>query len=322
MLEPSNGVIAYEEADDAPDAVSTPPEAGAGEAPTTDAATQQNATPPASGHDRVNADGEASPGRARPQIYDHHLPSDKHGNLIDNNGTIVARAGTERAYYEAARNAMRRVRDAGDELDRADAELRAYRDSATAPDKFKLAPTEAVAAMEWAALYKSNPEQAVKELLADAAARGINVPGLGIDAVAIQKMIKDSVAPFAADREAERVQMETRRAGEQEWNTLTQDFPWLVHHDAAFAGLLQKHPNMTPTQIALRVEREAGQRGIDLYNRAAPQEQRVNRAATPAQTTNGSMTPQAPMREAPVASGNTRDRIRALMKQYNFNMER
>jgi hypothetical protein len=310
------------ETEHASDANSASQEAGAGaqaEGDTVDAS-RGNAQSGADGD--ADAGGEGQAGRPKPQIYDQHLPSDKYGNLVDPSGRIVARAGNERAYYEAARNAMRRTREAGSELDRMDAEIRAYREAATAPDRFKLSPTEAIAGMEWASLYKSNPEQAVKELLADAAARGISIPGLGIDTAAMQKMIKDSVAPFVADREAVVQQEQAMKEGQREWESLTQEFSWLPQHEAAFANLLQQHPQMTPMQIALRIEREANARGIDLYNPQRQEPQRINRATTPAQTTSGSMTPQAPVREAPVTGNSTRDRIRALMKQHNFSMER
>lgn len=322
MMNAGGTEISYDEAQQSSDADSTPQEAGAGTQEQNVATDAARSDPQAGGDGDADAGGEAQPGRAKPQIYDQHLPSDKHGNLVDPSGRVIARAGNERAYYEAARNAMRRTREAGAELDRMEAEIRAYREAATAPDKFKLAPTEAVAAMEWGALYKSNPEQAVKELLADAAARGISIPGLGIDTAAMQKMIKESVAPFVADREAVQQQERAMQEGQREWESLTQEFSWLPQHEAAFASLLQQHPQMTPMQIALRIEREATARGIDLYNPQRQEPQRVNRATTPAQTNSGTMTPQAPVREAPVTGNNTRDRIRALMKQHNFSMER
>lgn len=323
MMNAGSAEIESDAIEQTSDADSTTQEAGEGAQAESNPADAARGDANVDGEGDTNVGGEGSAGRAKPQIYDQHLPSDKYGNLVDPQGRIVARAGNERAYYEAARNAMRRIREAGSELDRADAELRAYRDAATAPDKFKLAPTEAVAAMEWAALYKSNPEQAVKELLADAAARGISIPGLGIDTAAMQKMIKESVAPFVADREAVVQQERAMQEGQREWESLTQEFSWLSQHEAAFANLLNQHPNMTPMQIALRIEREASARGIDLYNPTRHETpQRVNRATTPAQTTSGSMTPQAAVREAPVTANNTRDRIRALMKQYNFSMER
>jgi hypothetical protein len=175
--------------------------------------------------------------------------------------------------------------------------------------------------MEWGALYKTNPEQAIKELLADAAARGLNIPGMGLEAAALQKMLKETVAPFVKDRETATQEAEALEQGQREWNALTEEFGWLPRHADAFAQLLQQHPNMTPMQIALRIEREANARGIDLHNPQS-QERRVNRATTPAQTTSGTLTPQAVTQEAPIASNNTRDRIRALMKQYNFSMER
>lgn len=322
MMNAGGQEISYDEAQQSSDADSAPQEAGAGTQEPDATADAPRGDTQASGDSDADAGGEAQPGRPKPQIYDQHLPSDKHGNLVDPSGRIVARAGNERAYYEAARNAMRRTREAGAELDRLDAQLRAYQEATLAPDKFKLAPTEAVAAMEWGALYKSNPAQAVKELLADAAARGIDVPGLGVDTAAMQKMIKESVAPFVADREAVVQQERAMQEGQREWESLTQEFSWLPQHEAAFANLLQQHPQMTPMQIALRIEREATARGIDLYNPQRQEPQRVNRATTPAQTTSGSMTPQAPVREAPVTGNNTRDRIRALMKQHNFSMER
>lgn len=322
MMSAGGQEISIDETQQSSDADSTSQEAGAGtqeQDATVDAARGDTQ---ASGDGDADAGGEAQPGRAKPQIYDQHLPSDKHGNLVDPSGRVIARAGNERAYYEAARNAMRRTREAGAELDRLDAQLRAYQEATLAPDKFKLAPTEAVAAMEWGALYKSNPAQAVKELLADAAARGIDVPGLGVDTAAMQKMIKESVAPFVADREAVQQQERAMQEGQREWESLTQEFSWLPQHEAAFASLLNQHPQMSPMQIALRIEREANARGIDLYNPQRQEPQRVNRATTPAQTTSGSMTPQASVREAPVTGNNTRDRIRALMKQHNFSMER
>jgi hypothetical protein len=321
MMNASNPELGNEEETAAPDGAEVSQEAGTPEASAQDAAGDANADANTRTDSADTVDGEASAGRARPQIYDQHLPSDKHGNLVAPDGRIVARAGNERAYYEAARNAMRRIRDAGAELDRADVELKAYREAALAPDKFKLSPTEAVASMEWGALYKTNPEQAIKELLADAAARGLNIPGMGLEAAALQKMLKETVAPFVKDRETATQEAEALEQGQREWNTLTEEFGWLPRHEAAFAQLLQQHPNMTPMQIALRIEREANARGIDLYN-PQPQERRVNRATTPAQTTSGTLTPQAPMQEAPIAGNNTRDRIRALMKQYNFSMER
>ena len=265
------------------------------------------------------------------QPAQRRLPANNAGDLIDpNTGAVVARAGNERRYYEAARTAQQNVQRITGELERTTTELHAFREAATLPRELGLAPAEVTNAMQWFAHWKQNPVEAATKVLTELRAMGYEIEGLGgqIDMAALRHMVQEAVSPFKQDRDAAQQQYQAEQQISTELNALYSAFPWAREQQQELVSLLQADPTLTLREAALHLRAYAAERGYDLQKPLRAQvlaaqngPQRANNARMPAPST----TSDAPLTPRRTTSGNhdlrNRDIVREAMREAGLNVD-
>lgn len=267
------------------------------------------------------------------------LPANNNGDLIDpNTGAVVARAGNERRFFEAARTAQQNVLRITNEFERVQSELEAFREAAAAPRELGLSPTEATNAMQWFAHWKKNPVEAATSVLTELRAMGYEVEGLGgaVDMGAIRKMVQEAVSPFQQDREAVQREQEIAQQVDTELNTLYTAMPWARGQQQEIMALLDADQTLTLREAALHLQAYALQHGYDLQKPLRPQvlaaqnngggrqqqaPQRPNAARMPAPSTTGDV----PLTQRRVTSAgherSNRDIVKEAMREAGLNID-
>lgn len=307
--------------------------------------------PPASGGTGNNA-GTQQPAQRTAQAQQPgrgRLPSDAQGNLIDpNSGAIIARAGNERRYFEGLRTAQQELGRTRTELTRVQAQLEAASAQQNLPQQFGVSPQDAVTALQFMAHWRKNPVEAATQMLAELRTMGYNVDGLGggVDLAAIQRMIRDTAAPYAQDRAAMEQQQQAQAAANRELADATARFPWLNSDEVqtALVNVMEADPQLTLREAALVVQAWAAQNSIDLYQPIVPQiaarqqaqqqqqqgsvpatgqqQQRPNNARTPAPTATGGGAGQVLRTTTPAGhDASTRDIVLEAMREHGLNVQ-
>jgi hypothetical protein len=263
------------------------------------------------------------------------LPANNQGDLIDpNNGNVIARAGNERRYYEAARNAQTEVMRVRTELDRTTAQLEAFREAAVLPQQLGLQPAEVSTAMQFMAHWKKNPVEAATKVLTELRAMGYEVDGLGasVDMGALKKMVNDAVAPFQQDREAAAREAEVAQTVDRELNNLYRAFPWAQGQQQELMNLLDADKTLTLREAALMLQSYALQHGYDLNQSLAEQAlAQQNGNKQPQRPSNARVPAPSPTGDAPIvprrpgtATGHerrNRDIVLEAMREAGLNIE-
>jgi hypothetical protein len=212
---------------------------------------------------------------------------DARGNLVDAKGNVVARAGKEARFYQQAANATRQmqayqaqaeahVSDLTNRLQRAveiGREVYGRLETMQAQNKqmqqLGISPQEQLEAMQLAAMSKTNPIQALRQILTRAAANGIDLTELGlqggVDAKSITDMLKQQIAqemqPLRQRTEAEQRQQQQQAAQARAFgdakvhvaNFFAQN-PDARTYLPVLDAVLQKHPQMTLNEIWAKLQ--------------------------------------------------------------------
>lgn len=262
------------------------------------------------------------------------LPANNAGDLIDPaSGAVIAKAGNERRFFEAARTYRSQVEAMNTDLARAQAEVAAYREAATLPRELGLTNAEVSNALQFFRHWKDNPAEAVKTILTEFRAMGYATEELGstVDMAAIRRMVEETVSPFKQDREAATREAETAANVDRELNALYTSMPWARNQQAEIISLLEADQTLTLREAALHVQAFALQRGFDLNTsvrnqmlsaqNGRQQPQRPNNARMSAPPMTGDV-PNAPRRAAPENhSASSRDIVKTVMREAGFNVD-
>lgn len=325
-------------------------EDGAFAEPSTDGQQEgKKATRPHADAQRDDNAGESGAEQHRPQQrgrqdsqggqpQQRRLPANNNGDLIDpSTGAVVARAGNERRFYEAARTAQLNMQRIAGEFERVQAELDAFREAASAPRELGLSATEAANAMQWFAHWKKNPVEAAISVLTELRAMGYEVDGLGgtVDMGAIKRMVEEAVSPFQQDREAVRFEQEIAQHVDSELNALYTTMPWARGQQQELINLLDADQTLTLREAALHLQAYALQHGYDLSKplraqvlaaqNGGGQQQRASRrpnnARMPAPSTTGDV-PLTPRRVASAShERSNRDIVKEAMREAGLNID-
>lgn len=236
--------------------------------------------------------------------------NDGRGNLVDRQGNIVARAGKEARWYQAAHNATRTAQqvqgrmqamqmDLSNRLNRAVSiatELNSRVEQFNARDqevrRLNITPQEQLEAMQLVAMGKTNPVQAIKTLLTRAAARGIDLSQLGLQggadmatlATQLRSEIQEQMRPLRERSEAEKRQQEQLSATTRENNDarvhVAQFFgenPEARRFLPVIDNVLQRYPNMSLSEAWARIQLQVALRG----NGQQPAGDRTRRRGAP-----------------------------------------
>ena len=261
------------------------------------------------------------------------LPANNAGDLVDPaTGAVIAKAGNERRFFEAARTYRSEAEALRADFARVNAEATAYREAATLPRELGLSNTEVSNALQFFRHWKDNPAEAVKAILTEFRAMGYATEELGnaVDMAAIRRMIEETVSPFKQDREAATREAQTAANVDRELNALYTTMPWARNQQAEIIALLETDSTLTLREAALHVQTFALQRGLDLNTSVrnqmlsaqnGKQPQRPNNARMSAPPMTGDV-PNVPRRAAPEnASTSSRDIVKSVMREAGFNVD-
>lgn len=277
------------------------------------------------------------------QQINRRLPANNNGDLVDpSTGNVLAKAGNERRFYEAARNAQGQVNNLRSELERTTIALETFREAAVLPQQLNLQPQEVTAAMHFMAHWKQNPVEAAQKVLTELRAMGYEVDGIGsqVDTKAINQIVRDAIAPFQNDRDAARLEQEAFAQVDRELNQLFTSFPWAEGQQDEINKLLQTDTTLTLREAALVLQGYAYQHGYDLNKPLTPQllaaktngnaQQPAPQAAQPARANNARMSAPStasdgnviPKRTTPLGHDRSnRDIVRDAMREAGINVD-
>lgn len=206
---------------------------------------------PGDADDPFNLSQYEEPDRGQPDRVSHTKKSlprrsevkpDKRGNLLDKDGKIVARAGREARLYQGRERYKRQLSSAQSETTEVRGQLQklagvartlynentAYKAQGEALKQFNLTPQKQLTALQLFAELESNPQQAIRRILTQAAARGINVQELGnanggTDVAALSDLIKREIGAAIDPLKKTAAQQEQERQERQQLETQNQE---------------------------------------------------------------------------------------------------
>lgn len=271
------------------------------------------------------------------QTQNKPVPANRQGDLIDPaTGNIIARAGTERRFYEAARTARVQLDNVRAELETTKVQLGAFREAAVLPQQLGLIPNEVSNALQFMAHWKKDPVAAAKNVLTELRAMGHNIDDLGgqVDMAALRAMVQDAVAPFRQDRDAQLKQHEVTQQVNAEVNAVFAESPWAANQQSELQTILETDPTLSLREAVLKLETYALRNGFNLdmplrqqvldaqngRKTSAQMPARINNAqiAAPSATSNINSTPRRT--SAASADRSTRDIIRESMAEAGINV--
>ena len=200
-------------------------------------------------------------------------PANSAGDLVDQAGRVIARAGNERRFYESWRNAAIQLQRAGREMQTRDqriqqleGQLRGHTEAANAPQSLGLNPQEAVAGMRLFAQFKRSPVDTLKFMLAEVQSLGHDLTGIidgGVNAQAISTMLDRRLAPLMSQHQQQQREAQQRNEIDQQVNSFYNEFPDAQVHDAALGELLTRNPTLTPREAYFMLQNHYIKNGWD-----------------------------------------------------------
>lgn len=235
------------------------------EGATTDSA-QQSETPEdaqdaqqTSAQDSPRDGGDKAGTRDQQQQRDNGATRpDKHGNLVDKDGKIVAAAGAERRHFERVQQQQRYITQLERDLHSAKSDASMHGALNGVPEKLGLNLQETEMGMQIMSSFKKDPVATARWALQETMRMGYNLqqivgdnaPGTPqsgpMDLQAVRSMINDAVAPLVGDRKAQQRQQETEAAAQREYQAFIAKHEHASVHDDVLGRMLQSDSQLTP----------------------------------------------------------------------------
>lgn len=254
---------------------------------------------PGDGQQDAKPDGQANPS-ASPRTTTQSVQTGNQqqqkpntaraGDLVDpQTGAVIARAGAERRFYEAAQQARGQLSNAKAELDRMRVQIDAYKEANALPQQLGLEPAQVSLAMNLMASYIKDPVGTIKWMLTEAQAAGHNLStilpgGGGLDPGAIKRMIDEAVSPLVARNRQDQVQQEAQQYGQQEAEKFFTGFPDAVPHEATIVAMCERAAeagdDLTPREAYYQLREWTVRNGLDFSQPLQPQVAARNSKAT------------------------------------------
>lgn len=215
------------------------------------------------------------------QYYQHPAGHaiDNKGNIVDpKTGTIIAKAGSERRLFEKSNRLNTRLETTERELNEYKKFVDQGRNLANEIKKHNFTPQELQEYMDTVVLYKTNPLEAAKRIVANVASMGYNVSeivgnGVGdaVDMKAIQRMIDEKLSPITSYQQQER---QTQATQQELQGKLQQFFDQHEYADIqapVIDKLIGQRPDLTPSQAYYEVKTFCAKHGLDMSRPLEPQ---------------------------------------------------
>lgn len=209
--------------------------------------------------------------------------ADGKGNIVDKDGKIVARAGSEaRLWQEASRataqvaNLTRINEQMQQRMQANEAIMQRAREVAELPQKLGVSKEDFNEGITLMSKWRSDPLGVAKEIVARAMSFGYNATdilgknaGDSLEMSALRRLVDEATAPMKQQRERETQQQQEQTRGQQEYNAFVTRYPLAEVHADAIARLMS---NGSPAVDAYFAVKEfALENGLDFNSPLGPQ---------------------------------------------------
>lgn len=271
--------------------------------------------------DRGPSGKGTEPGAQPASVEGQKFTADKRGNIVDEQGRIVARAGMERRLHDTAQKARQENLQLRTELDR-------YRQIAERnqaldglPARYGLSNEDVAQTLGMMAEFKTNPVGVVQRLIAETIKNGHDLSDIVgeeakgfIQTTAIQRMLEERLGPLERQEQQQRQQQQVSQEIERSFNNFTTKYPNATLHEGALVKIMQQsaepgeHPSVSAERAYLILENWCARNGFDVNYPLKPQvEERMAQHQNRQQGARGEDT-QQPRRPRPMPQGRTQER--------------
>lgn len=214
---------------------------------------------------------------------------DNKGNLVNQQGQIVARAGSERRLYEKSTRLeaqLKQTKTAHENdrqlLQRAAQEIKGMREVYGMAENLRMSTREAMLGLTLVDKFKKDPVDFFKYVLTQMAAVGQDVtklvPELGAAAVSpdgikqlIQQELRGALGPVRETREQDIRQQQAINDAEREYTAFVERFPDVTTHEDVIARLIQDDENLSLDAAYYKLKSFAAENRLDFSRPLKPQ---------------------------------------------------
>jgi len=209
------------------------------------------------------------------QFTSSRTKTDKDGNLIDAQGTVVAKAGAERRHYE-------RTQAQASYINRLEGELKQAKDASSmtgvlndAPSKLGLDAKETEMGLQAISSFKKDPVATARWMLQETMRLGYNLnqivgenaqgqPNSGsLDLQAVKSMIGEAVQPLVQDRTAAQEQQQAQADAQRDYEAFVAKHDHATVHDDVLGKMLQDNRSLTPEVAYWQLREYAAKHQLD-----------------------------------------------------------
>ena len=216
------------------------------------------------------------------------------GNLVTQDGTVVAKAGRERRQYVKDQQSNQQLNTQQQELTRLSGVEQQYRDLNTkyqadndALAKLNIDRNELFQAAQMHQAFKSDPIATINHLLTEARRLGHNVDGLDsgsqLDMKAINKTIEDKLNPITNQYQAQQQAAQQQQETQQQLQQFVSTHEYADVHGGHIAKLMTDS-NMDASAAYWMLRQRVTQAGLDFTKPLEPQTQARLQGQSPSTT--------------------------------------
>lgn len=201
---------------------------------------------------------------------------DAHGNVIDAKGNIIAPSGKYRRIEETSKRLKSLLDDSTKQVVQLRGQLAEREFLNGAPTKLGLTHEETAIGLDLFALFKRNPEEAVTTILAEAAARGVDLGKVlgnqnAVNTQAITAMLDRRLGPMDQERKQREQTTKIENEARERYNTFLTTYPDAETHQEAIATLMRDGKAKDETVAYFMLKEFATRNAFDFEQPLGPQ---------------------------------------------------
>lgn len=208
---------------------------------------------------------------------------DAAGNIVAQDGRIIAKAGSERRLWERAENSTRALEHSQRHIQTLEKDVGDWKREAVSrqylnglPQQLGIDHEDVNMGLKIIANFRKDPANTVKYILTEYAAMGHNVNDLlgkegTLDMSAVKRMIDGAISPLAQERQVQTREQQANVAAEQQYNAFVSKYPAALTHDNDLAKLMDRDPNLTAETAFFMLKSWASEHGYDFNQPLGPQ---------------------------------------------------
>ena len=210
---------------------------------------------------------------------------DANNNIVNEQGQIIAKAGTERRLYEKTQRLGAALDNKSQALAKYEAEDKQFDNLRGKVKSHGLSVDEFAEGINMVIGFKSDPIGTAKKVLETVLAMGHNVTdilgadaGNAIEMSAVSKMLDERLKPLLSPLETKRVTDEQTERAQKAWEKFCDDNEYAEVHEVILDRMLGENPDLTPQKAYNALVQFANKHGLDISLPLGPQIERKKSA--------------------------------------------